>query len=126
MSQYMLLLHSDPKEATELPREKMMEVIRRYSAWAASLREKGKLVGSEKLAPGRVRHVRLKDGTPVASDGPYAEAKDVIGGYFVINAANDAEAETIARECPHLWNGTNWIELRPVDEMAVAQAKAGG
>ena len=125
MAQYMLLLHSDPKEATDMPREKMMELIRRYSAWASALREKGKLVSSEKLAPGRVRHIRLKDGAPVASDGPYAEAKDVIGGYFMVEAASDAEAETIARECPHLW-GSNWVELRPVDEMAVAQAKAGG
>ncbi len=125
MAQYMLLLHSDPKESNEMPRDKMMELIRRYSAWAATLREKGKLMSSEKLAPGRVRHVRLKDGVPVASDGPYAEAKDVIGGYFMIEAANDAEAETIARDCPHLW-GSNWVELRPVDEMAVAQAKAGG
>lgn len=125
MAQYMLLLHSDPKEATDMPREKMMELIRRYSAWAAALREKGKLVSSEKLSPGRVRHIRLKDGAPVASDGPYAEAKDVIGGYFMVEAASDAEAETIARECPHLW-GSNWVELRPVDEMAVTQAKAGG
>ena len=51
--------------------------------------------------------------------------KVYIGGYFTIEAKDDAEAEAIAKECPHLWNGTNWIELRPVDSMTVAEAKAG-
>jgi hypothetical protein len=59
----------------------------------------------------------MRDGKPLSSDGPYAEAKDVIGGYFVIEAADDAEADVIARDCPHLWNATNWVELRPIDAM---------
>lgn len=124
MAQYMLLLHQAPN-VDDLPREKMMEVIRRYSAWAGTLRQKGKLVGGEKLIAGHVRHIAVKDGKPVASDGPYAEAKDVIGGYFLIEAKDATEAEAIARDCPHL-SGSNWIELRPVDQMSVDQAKAGG
>jgi hypothetical protein len=126
MARYMLLLHQAPGNTADLPREKMMEVIRRYSAWADMLRQKGKLVGGEKLAAGGVRHVRTKDSKPVASDGPYAEAKDVIGGYFLIEAADGAEAEAIARDCPHLWNATNWVEIRPIDQMSVDQAKAAG
>lgn len=126
MAQYILLLHQVPNYTGDLPREKMMEVIRRYSAWADGLRQKGKMVGGEKLTAGGGRHVRIKAGKPVASDGPYAEAKDVIGGYFVIEARDDAEAEAIARDCPHLWSETNWVELRPIDQMSVAQAKAAG
>lgn len=124
MSQYMLLLHQGPGNMADLPREKMMEVVKRYYIWSDEMRKKGKLVGGEKLAAGGVRHIKVKDGKPVASDGPYAEAKDVIGGYFTIEANDDAEAEAIAGDCPHLWNGTNWIELRPVDTMTVDQAKA--
>lgn len=124
MAQYMLLLHQAPN-TDDMPREKMMEVIRRYSAWAGTLREKGKLVGGEKLTAGHVRHLAVRDGKPVASDGPYAEAKDVIGGYFLIEAKDAAEAEAIARDCPHL-SGSNWIELRPIDTMTVEQAKASG
>ncbi|MFO1085251.1 MAG: YciI family protein [Reyranellaceae bacterium] len=124
MAQYMLLLHQDPGNMADLPREKMMEVVKRYYLWSDTMRKKGKLVGGEKLASGRVRHVKVAGGKPVASDGPYAEAKDVISGYFTIEAADDAEAETIARECPHLWSDANWIELRPVDTMTVDQAKA--
>src|SRR4029077_367959 len=95
MSQYMLLLHQAPHYNTDLPREKMMEMTRRYMAWADGLRQKGKLAGGEKLAAGGVRHIRVRDGKPMASDGPYAEAKDVIGGYFVIEAKDAAEAGAI-------------------------------
>jgi len=124
MAQYILLLHQQPGNTANLPRDKMMEMIRRYSSWSDSLRQQGKMVGGEKLAASGGRHVRVKDGKPVASDGPYAEAKDVIGGYFVIEAKDDAEAEAIAADCPHLWSPTNWVELRAFDAMAVAQAKA--
>jgi hypothetical protein len=41
----------------------------------------------------------------------------VVGGYFVIEARDDAEADALARGCPHLWNATNWVELRPIDAM---------
>ena len=73
-----------------------------------------------------MRHIKLKDGKPVASDGPYAEAKDVIGGYFVIEAKDTAEAEAIARDCPHLTlAASNWVEIRPIEDMAQVRAAAG-
>ena len=124
MAQFLLMLHQAPNYNTDLPREKMLEMTKRYMTWAEGLRAKGKIAGGEKLTAGGVRHVRVKDGKPVATDGPYAEAKDVVGGYFTIEAKDLAEAEAIAKDCPHLWNGTNWIELRPVDTMTVDQAKA--
>ena len=123
MAQYMLLLHQIPNYNADLPRDKMMEMVKRYYTWSDTMRKAGKLVGGEKLAAGGVRHIKIKDGKPVASDGPYAEAKDVIGGYFTIEAKDLAEAEAIAKDCPHLWAPTNWIELRPVDTM-MAQTKA--
>jgi hypothetical protein len=124
MTQYMLLLHQGPGNMADLPREKMMEIVKRYYTWSTTMREKGKIVGGEKLAAGGVRHIQAKDGKPVASDGPYAEAKDVVGGYFTIEAKDLAEAEAIAKDCPHLWNSANWIELRPVDTMTADQVKA--
>src|SRR5258708_7827680 len=99
MTQYMLLLHQGPDYNMDLPRETMMEMTKRYRPWADGLGQKGRRAGGEKLAAGGVRHIKVKDGKPMASDGPYAEAKDVIGGYFVIEAKDAAEAETIARDC---------------------------
>jgi hypothetical protein len=125
MAQYMLLLHQVPTYNMDLPREKMLEMTKRYMTWADGLRQKGKIAGGEKLAAGGVRHIKVKDGKPVATDGPYAEAKDVVGGYFVIEARDQAEAEAIAKDCPHVAiAATNWIEIRPIESMAQARAAA--
>lgn len=125
MTQYMLLLHQVPNYNMDLPREKMMEMTERYMAWADGLRQKGKMAGGEKLAAGGVRHIKVEGGKPVASDGPYAEAKDVIGGYFVIEAKNAAEAEAIAKDCPHVGlSPSNWIEIRPIEDMSKVRAAA--
>src|SRR5262245_23815755 len=127
MAHYMLLLHQDPKILAQQPPQNLKEIVERYYAWADELRQKRKYVGGEKLTVGRVRHIRMRDGKPLSSDGPYAEAKDVVGGYFIIEAKDDAEADMIARDCPHLWNATNWVELRPIDHMTAEEfAKAVG
>ena len=125
MAQYMLLLHQAPNYNTDLPREKMLEMTKRYMAWAEGLRAKGKIVGGEKLTASGGRQIKVKDGKLVVSDGPYAEAKDVLGGYFVLEAKDLAEAEAIVKECPHMALApTNWAEIRPIDDMAEARAAA--
>ena len=125
MAQYLLMLHHAPNYNADLPREKLLEMTKRYMAWAEGLGAKGKLAGGEKLAAGGVRLVKSKDGKPVVTDGPYAELKDVVGGYFVIEAKDLAEAEAIARDCPHMALGpTNWAEIRPIESMAEMRAQA--
>ena len=64
-----------------------MEMTKRYMAWARRAAPKGQ-AGRRREADRRAacRHIKVEDGKPVASDGPYAEAKDVIGGYFMIEA----------------------------------------
>jgi len=126
MAQFMALLHQAPNDNVDLPREKMLEMTKRYMAWADSMRQRGKLVGGEKLAAHGGRQFRVKDGKTVVSDGPYAEAKDVVGGYFVIEAKDLAEAEALLLDCPHFTlSPTNWAELRPIDDMSQARAAAG-
>ena len=126
MAQFMLLLHQAPAYNIDLPREKMMEMTRRYMAWGDNLRQKGQLAGGEKLTASGGRQFRVKDGKTVVSDGPYAEAKDVVGGYFILEARDLAEAEALARDCPHLALApTNWAELRPIEDMAQVRAAAG-
>jgi hypothetical protein len=125
MAQFMLLLHQAPHYNADLPREKMLEMTKRYLTWRESLHAKGKMVGGEKLAASGGRQIKVKDGKLVVSDGPYAEAKDVLGGYFVLEARDLAEAEAIARECPHFALApTNWGEIRPIDDMAHVRAAA--
>lgn len=116
MNQYMLLLHETPATYASLGPAEMQELIGRYRAWSADLAQRGLLAGGEKLTDDGGRRLRLDAGRPLASDGPYAEAHDVIGGYFTIQAASMAEAEAVAATCPHL-SGTNWIEIRQVEAM---------
>jgi len=114
MSKFILLLHEDPATFAGMSPEEMQRIVGVYRAWKESLIAKGKLHGAHKLKDeGGKRLSRRSDRLSVA-DGPYAEAKDVLGGLFVIEAATYDDAVGIASECPHLRYGE--IELREVDE----------
>jgi hypothetical protein len=114
MNQYLFLLHEKPADAANVSPAEMQEIIARYKAWSAGLAQRGLLAGGEKLADDGGRQLRLKDGQPLATDGPYAEAHDVIGGLFIVKAETDAMAEELAQTCPHL-RGSQWIEIRRID-----------
>lgn len=116
MHSYLLLLHENPADAAEVSPAEMAEIIQRYKAWSADLAQRGLLAGGEKLTDDGGRHLRLQGGRPLATDGPYAEAHDVIGGMFIVKAGSDAEAEALAATCPHL-QGTQWIEIRRIEAL---------
>jgi hypothetical protein len=114
MHEYLLLLHENPGDFSGLSPAQMQDIVAQYSAWAQSMAERGLMVSGKKLTDDGGRHLRASSAAPLASDGPYAEAKDVVGGLFIIKADNDAMAEQLAAGCPHL-RGRNWIEVRRVD-----------
>lgn len=116
MNQYLLLLHETPADYAGMSPAEMQELIGRYVAWTQEMRTKGHLVSGEKLADEGGRQIRVANGRPLASDGPYAEAKDVVGGIYILQAGSDDEAERLASTCPHL-RGRNWIQLRRIDPM---------
>lgn len=116
MNQYLLLLHEKPADMAPVSPAEMKEIIARYQAWSQGLAAQGLLTGGEKLTDDGGRLLRLKDGRPLATDGPYAEAHDVIGGIFTIKAESDAQAEELAQSCPHL-RGTQWIEIRRIEDL---------
>ncbi|MBN8503129.1 MAG: dehydrogenase [Burkholderiales bacterium] len=114
MHTYMLILHETPAEYASMSPAQLQDIIQSHQRWAADLAERGLLAGGEKLVDEGGRHLRVKGAEVVASDGPYAEAHDVVGGYYLIKAADDLEAERVARECPHLF-GSGWVEVRKID-----------
>ncbi len=114
MHSYLLLLHEKPGSFAQVSPAEMAEIVQQYKSWAGGLAQKGLLAGGEKLTDDGGRHLTLKAGKPLATDGPYAEAHDVIGGYFVIMAEDAAAAEALAASCPHL-GADRWIEIRRVD-----------
>jgi hypothetical protein len=116
MHSYLLLLHESPADSAAISAAQMQDIIQRHQAWAGDLATRGLLAGGEKLSDDGGRQLRLQDGRVVASDGPYAEAHDVIGGFYLLRAEDDTQAEALARECPHL-EGRQWIELRKIDAL---------
>lgn len=110
---YLLLLHEDPAATADLAPEALAALIQRYADWAAEQGAAGRLVGGEKLAASGGRHLRKSGDRVAVVDGPFAEAKELVGGFFLIQAASLAEAEALAATCPHLDWG--WIELRQVE-----------
>jgi hypothetical protein len=116
MPKYMLLLHDDPASFATISPEEMQRVIEKYVKWGQKLRTSGILVASDKLTgePGRV--MRRRNGQVRVTDGPYSETKEVLGGYYTIEAASYEQAIERARDCPQLeYGGT--IEVRQVDEL---------
>jgi hypothetical protein len=117
MKQFILMLHEQPDQYTGMSPQQMQDVIARYSAWSRDMAQKGHLAGGEKLTDDGGRHLKRNAKGAFATDGPYAEAKDVIGGYFVMHANDMAHAEQLSASCPHL-QGDNWIEIREIDPVA--------
>lgn len=115
MARFMLLLHMehDPAPVTLSPAE-MQAITQRYVAWSQKLGAAGKIAGGEKLTNDSGRVIRSKGGELVVSDGPYSESKDFLGGYFLLDVADWAEAEAIARTCPHAELGRP-IEIRQIE-----------
>lgn len=116
MPRYMLFLHEDRGQFDDRSHDEMMQIIQEYSAWAEKLRGSGQLAGGEKLTddPGRVLRPGGKGFS--VTDGPYAEGKEIVGGYFMIVAPDYDAACTVASACPHLKHGGR-IELRMVHDL---------
>ena len=112
MSQFMLFIRNG-EESNELSPEEIQQAIQRFSAWARKLREQGKLVAAEKLKDNEGLLLRARNGQIVV-DGPFAETKETIGGYFIVEAGNLDEAVEITKECPALSNG-GIVELREIE-----------
>ena len=116
MGHYMLLLHDSPKDFEGISPEEMQGIIAEYSAWRAKLAREGRLIDGKKLADEGGRNLKLANGKVSVVDGPYSEAKEILGGFFMIEAADYDEAVAISSDCPHLKYGER-IELRAVDPM---------
>ena len=108
----MMLLWENPSAFKDVSAAEMRAVIQEYVAWRQRIAAEGRFRASAKLKDEGGR--RIKGGSkPTVTEGPYAEAHEVIGGFFQIEAANYDEAVGIAQSCPHVKYG--WIELREVE-----------
>jgi hypothetical protein len=112
--EYILVLYEDPELiATE---QQHKEAVQRVGEYAMSLVSDGTLKGGAPLRPaGEAKRVRARNGEQRILDGPFAEAKEVIAGYFVIEAQSLDAATAIAARCPNAEFGS--VEVREIVPM---------
>jgi hypothetical protein len=112
MSQYLLMLYNVPKVWADLSPEEMQKATQKYMAWRA----RPTTLDGKRLADDLGRVIRSNGGKPHSTDGPYSETKEVLGGVFLVEAANYDEAVKLAMTNPHLdYGGT--IEVREIFKM---------
>ena len=114
MRKFLLLLHMSPSRFNKLSPEEIQKIIASYVAWREDLVKRNKMLGGEKLTNEGGKQLRNDSGKVTVTDGPYSELQEVLGGFFMIQAADYAEAVAIASTCPHILGGQR-IEVRQVE-----------
>ncbi|HVX89151.1 MAG TPA: YciI family protein [Gemmatimonadales bacterium] len=112
---YLILIADNEKQWEALSEAEMGRVIGEFAAYSDELKRGGHYVVGRQLAPSHLaRTLRTRQGRLETVDGPFAETKEQIGGFHLISARDQQEAERLAARCPGAKYGT--VELRPVIE----------
>ena len=114
-----VLLIADPETAPPSPEPPdpavRGQVMTEYNAYTQMLKDRGAFLGGEALQPNpTATTVRVKDGETIITDGPFVEAKEAVGGFYLVEARDLDEALQLAAACPGAKFGA--IEVRPVME----------
>ena len=113
--QYMLMCCIEEKRWLALPAADRDSVMKDYGDWVAGLEHAGKHRSTEKLArSAAAKTLRVREGRPVVTDGPYAETKEQFGGFHIVECRDVDEALSIASGIPTLRVGGT-IEVRAVE-----------
>jgi hypothetical protein len=111
--QYMLLIYSPPSDWQAVPAEQRQAIMEAYGSFTEELQTSGKMVAGDALQPiSTATSIRVRDGETLTTDGPFAETKEVLGGYYLIDVETLDEALEWGAKIPGAGYGT--IEVRPV------------
>ncbi len=111
--QYLLLIYSEEDGWGKLTPEQQQQGMAAYEAFSEALTKSGALKGSNRLAPTRAATtVRVSDGKQQVLDGPYADSKEQLGGFFLIDVPDLDSAISWAARCPGASHGI--VEVRPL------------
>ncbi|HEX5589455.1 MAG TPA: YciI family protein [Candidatus Limnocylindrales bacterium] len=117
--QYLLLIYQAelPADAPQPSAEELRAEMAAYNAFTAETRERGQFVAGEALEPTTTAtSVRVEDGRTVVTDGPFAETKEALGGFYLLECRDLDEAIEMAAKIPAAKRGT--IEVRPIWDYA--------
>jgi len=119
---YMLLIHDEEQVWAKMSEAERQRIYGEYGQFGQQLRDGGQYIAGAQLQPtSTATSVRVRDGKRLVTDGPFAETREQLGGYYLIDAKDLDEAIGIAARIPSARLGT--IEVRPVVE-AAARATA--
>ena len=113
---YLLLIYENESVAAGMAEADQGKIWNEYMTYTEDIKKKGQHIAGEALQPiATATTVRVKDGKTVSTDGPFAETREQLGGYYLIDASDLDEAIDIAARIP----GGRWgtIEIRPVMEI---------
>jgi len=111
--QYLLLIYGNEEYFGKLTEAERNGVMREYSEFTKSIAQSGHLRGGNELQPvARATTVRIRDKKRSVTDGPFAETKEQLGGYYLIEAKDLEEAISVAARIPSVRWGA--IEVRPI------------
>ncbi len=120
--QFMLLVYTDDSLLDALPDGERDAMMRGCLSHADDLRQDGRLLDSRMLAaPATAKAVRMRHGRTQVTDGPFAEAKEMLGGFNLIEAKDMDEAIEIAASFP--WTRTGCAEIRPVQDIEAVRQR---
>ncbi len=115
MPRYILLIYGDEQQWAMFSPEEQAQEFKLYNEYSDWLREKGWFLAGEPLHPtAAATSVRVREGKTLTTDGPFAETKEQLGGYYLIQCENLDEATEAAARIPAARGGT--IEVRPIFE----------
>lgn len=122
--QFLLLVYIDGSLLETLPAGEYDRLMRECLHHADELKAAGTLLGSQQLEPARTaRSLRIRNERASITDGPFAETKEILGGFNLIQADSLDEAVRIAQEFP--WSRFGCIEVRPVHDMDEERRRVG-
>ena len=111
--QYILMIHEDESLWENYSQSEAGAIMARYKSFSESLAESGAMRGGERLQPAHTAtSVRVRNGETVQSDGPFAETKEQLGGFYIVEAADLDAATKIAAKIPGAETGV--VEVRPI------------
>jgi hypothetical protein len=111
--QYLLLIYSNESAMQKAPKDAVSQMHGAYMAYTEAMKKAGVLVGGERLQPtSAATTVRAPGGKASVLNGPFAETKEQLGGYYLIEAPDLDAALAWAKRCPGTQHGA--IEVRPV------------
>jgi hypothetical protein len=111
--QYLLLIYENEKRWEKMSEADQGKEYAEYTSFTEDIKKSGKLVAGDALQPtATATTVRVRDGKRLTTDGPFAETKEQLGGYYLVNAKDLDEALDLAARIPAVRSGS--IEVRPV------------